>query len=319
MTHVWSRSTATVEGSVKAWFHGRFFSAKYFACFFWIVSNQVEIIYSSGRNSQETGEIIRISPRKSARGIRPLGTYPIRANPVEGNRSTPRKPTIFRTAFTDSFLKSVMSPQKESNPWSCLWKALALRLRQIRPKGPVIIYGVGGTNEKCFSWQNFADPTIKKSKIWLPNLKYQLKNKYPPLAKNFTKGNHSVVTHACPLPLLWHEFDNGLWKFCSLKFHVVCTCTFFGNNICLPTNRKMVKIVTLIDSHIVLTYDCWHCFLVSNISVSHALEMTISFYYPTLELFCFSFTHLLLTQNFVNQTLFSSVPPPAINNDRSLI
>jgi hypothetical protein len=36
------------------------------------VSNQVEIIYSSGRNSKETGEIIRISPRKSARGIRPL-------------------------------------------------------------------------------------------------------------------------------------------------------------------------------------------------------------------------------------------------------
>jgi hypothetical protein len=36
------------------------------------VSNQVEIIYSSTRNSKETGEIIRISPRKSARGIRPL-------------------------------------------------------------------------------------------------------------------------------------------------------------------------------------------------------------------------------------------------------
>jgi hypothetical protein len=35
------------------------------------VSNQVEIIYSS-HNSKETGEIIRISPRKSARGIRPL-------------------------------------------------------------------------------------------------------------------------------------------------------------------------------------------------------------------------------------------------------
>jgi hypothetical protein len=36
------------------------------------VSTQVEIIYSSGRNSKETGEIISISPRKSARGIRPL-------------------------------------------------------------------------------------------------------------------------------------------------------------------------------------------------------------------------------------------------------
>jgi hypothetical protein len=75
--------------------------------------------------------------------------------------------------------------------------------------------------------------------------------------------------------------------------------------------------------------------------VSHALEMAINFYYPTLELFCFSFTQpfthyerhkfislgylvlpslnkaftYLLTQNFVYPTLFSSVPPPAINNE----
>jgi hypothetical protein len=40
------------------------------------VSNQVEIIYSSGRNSKETGEIIRIAPRKSACGIRPYGRLP---------------------------------------------------------------------------------------------------------------------------------------------------------------------------------------------------------------------------------------------------
>jgi hypothetical protein len=45
--------------------------------------------------------------------------------------------------------------------------------------------------------------------------------------------------------------------FCSLQFHIVCTCSFFGDTICLLTNRKMIKIVTLIDSHIVLTYDCW--------------------------------------------------------------
>jgi hypothetical protein len=36
------------------------------------VSTQVEIIYASSHNSKETGEIFRISPRKSARGIRPL-------------------------------------------------------------------------------------------------------------------------------------------------------------------------------------------------------------------------------------------------------
>jgi hypothetical protein len=44
-----------------------------------------------------------------------------------------------------------------------------------------------GTKEKCFS---------KKPKYFLPNLKYQLENKYhAPLAKNFTKEYHSVVTH----------------------------------------------------------------------------------------------------------------------------
>ena len=30
---------------------------------------------------------------------------------------------------------------------------------------------------------------------FLPNLKYQLKNKHPPLAKKFTKRYHSVFTH----------------------------------------------------------------------------------------------------------------------------
>jgi hypothetical protein len=40
--------------------------------------------------------------------------------------------------------------------------------------------------------KNVADPTIEKSKKFLPNLNYQLKNKYPPLARNFTKRYHSV-------------------------------------------------------------------------------------------------------------------------------
>jgi hypothetical protein len=99
--------------------------------------------------------------------------------------------------------------------------------------------------------------------------------------------------------------------FCSLKFHIVCTCNFFGDNICLLTNRKMIKIVTLIDLHIVLTYDCWHCFLVFNIWASHALEMTINFYYPTLTLELF-LINLLLTQNFVYSTLFSLVTTPLV-------
>jgi hypothetical protein len=153
---------------------------------------------------------------------------------------------------------------------------------------------------------------LKGQKFILSNLKYQLKNKYPPVTKNFTKGYHSGVTH-----ILYHFCDMSLTTacaiFCSLKFHVVCTCTFFGDTICLLTNRKMIKIVTLIDLNIVLTYDCWvltYCFLVFNIWVSHAFEMTINFYYPTLELFCFSFTHPFTHSKFClrNPFLFSATP-----------
>ena len=52
------------------------------------MSNQVEIIYSSGRNSKETGEIIRISPRKSARGIRPLAVSISRLYKMTEKRQT---------------------------------------------------------------------------------------------------------------------------------------------------------------------------------------------------------------------------------------
>jgi hypothetical protein len=90
-----------------------------------------------------------------------------------------------------------------------------------------------------FLGKNFADPTIiKKTKKISPNLKYQSQNKYPPLVKNFTKEYNSVVTH-----VLYHFCDTSLITacaiFCSLKFHVVCTCTFFRDTICLVTNRKI--------------------------------------------------------------------------------
>jgi hypothetical protein len=88
--------------------------------------------------------------------------------------------------------------------------------------------------------------------------------------------------------------------------------SIFGDTICLLTNRKMIKIMTLIDLHIVLTCDCWHCFLVFNISVSHALEMTINFYYPTLELFCFSFTQPFTHSKFCLPNLFLFGVTPAI-------
>ena len=159
---------------------------------------------------------------------------------------------------------------------------------------------------------------LKSQNIWLPNLKYQLKNKYPPLAKNFTKEYQSVVTY-----VLYHFCDMSLITvceiFCSLKFHTVCTWTFFGVTIWLPTNRKTIKIVTLItvyrnaliDSHILFTYDYLHCFSVSNIWASHALEMTIFLYYQPMGCFFFHLPNLLLTQNFVYRLFsFRCHPPP---------
>jgi hypothetical protein len=66
--------------------------------------------------------------------------------------------------------------------------------------------------------------------------------------------------------LLYHFFDiTASAIFCSLNVRVVCTCTFFGDTNRFLTGRKIIKIVTLIDLHIVLTYDCSHCILIFNI------------------------------------------------------
>jgi hypothetical protein len=126
--------------------------------------------------------------------------------------------------------------------------------------------------------KNFAE--FKSSKVCLANLKYQLKMNTHPWPKTLQKdtvqlSHMHVLYHFCDMSLI-----TACAIFCSLKFHVVCT--FFGETICLLTNRKMIKTVTLIDLHIVLTCDCWNCFLAFNIWVSRALEMTINFYYPSL-------------------------------------
>jgi hypothetical protein len=80
---------------------------------------------------------------------------------------------------------------------------------------------------KDFRGKNFADPTALKSK----KFDYQLKNKYPPMAKNFTKVCHSVVTH-----VIYHF----LWR-----QHLSPNKLEYDQDI-----------VTPIDSHILLTYDC---------------------------------------------------------------
>jgi hypothetical protein len=183
-------------------------------------------------------------------------------------------------------------------------------------------------NWSVFVGETFADPTIKKSKYFLSNLKYQLKNKYPPLAKNIAKGYHSVVTH-----VLYHFCDMSLMTACvifckltsfTLSAHVLSWETPFAS----WQIRKWPRWLWVSDwwfIHIILTYNCWHCFLVFNIWVSYALEMTMHFYYPTLELFCFSFTQPFADSKFClpNPFLFGAnqpppLPPPAINNERPL-
>jgi hypothetical protein len=108
-------------------------------------------------------------------------------------------------------------------------------------------------------------------------------------------------------------------SFCSLKFHIVCICIFFGDTICLPTNRKMVKIATLIDSHNYCVSDIIIiCLLTLLFSLQYFSESWIgndnNFLLPNLwdVLFFIYPCNLLLTHNFVYPTLFSSVPPPAI-------
>jgi hypothetical protein len=61
-----------------------------------------------------------------------------------------------------------------------------------------------------FRGKNFAQP-LKKVKNLITHLKYQLKNKYPPLAKNFTNGYDSVLTH-----VLCHFCDMSLITACDI-------------------------------------------------------------------------------------------------------
>ena len=146
--------------------------------------------------------------------------------------------------------------------------------------------------KNVFLGKNFVDPTIKRSK----NPQMSIKNTHP---CGKTK-RIPFSCHTCPLLLLSREFNNCLCNFLQSKVSCCLHMYFFGNTICLLANRKIIKIVTLIDLHIVLTNDCWHCFLVFNIWVSHALV----FIYPT-----FYSLKILFTQPF---SLQCHPPPPSI-------
>jgi hypothetical protein len=107
--------------------------------------------------------------------------------------------------------------------------------------------------------------------------------------------------------------------FCSVKFHVVCTC----DTICLLTNRKMIKIATLIDWLI-----DWLIYILYWVDIWLLTSLSVSLQY--LSESCFeNDNNLLLPNSWVvlfiiyptfyslkilcTQPLFSSVPPPPLD------
>jgi hypothetical protein len=114
------------------------------------------------------------------------------------------------------------------------------------------IYAGGGgggwaTKRTLFLGKKFANPTIKKSKSFFAKLEYELKNKYPPLAKNFTKGI-PFSCHTSHLPVLSHEFDE---------------CNFLQSKVQLPheaafqvRSRKVNRMFIIIPILIGLI-SCW--------------------------------------------------------------
>jgi hypothetical protein len=161
-----------------------------------------------------------------------------------------------------------------------------------------------------FRVKNVADPTIKKTKIWLPNLKYQLKNNYPCTLGQKLNKRIPFSCHTCPLSLQWHEFDNGLWNFLQSKVSC-CLHMYFlwKHNLFCENDQDSDSdwftycidkwLLTLLFS---LQYFSGSCF--GNDNKFLLLNPWVVF---------FHLPNLLLTQNFVYPTFFSSVPPPAIN------
>ena len=97
----------------------------------------------------------------------------------------------------------------------------------------------------------------------------------------------------------------------SIKYILLHTCMCVWEHACLAAWHWLMVMISLESLS-----------LGSNISVKcllyFSLEMTINFITQPLSCFVFHLPNLLLTQNLVYPTLFSSVPPPAINNERSL-
>jgi hypothetical protein len=147
--------------------------------------------------------------------------------------------------------------------------------------------------------KNFVNPTIKKSKtIFYPTSKTSQKD---------TIQLSHILYHFCDMSLI-----TACAIFCSLKFHVVCTCTFFGDTVCLLTKSENDQ-----DSDSDwLTYciDIW--LLTLLLSLRYLSESCFGndnrflVQYPTLEWFCFSFIQPFTHSKFClpNPFLFGATP-----------
>jgi hypothetical protein len=153
--------------------------------------------------------------------------------------------------------------------------------------------------------------------------------KYPPLAKPKQAWNthpwplqtDTIQFHTCPLPLLWHEFDNSLWYFLQSKVSF-CLHMYFLWRHPLPPNKwgNYQDIVTLIDSRIVLTYDCWHLaifdILMTVASQSPIFQWVMLwkwqyiFITQPMSCFLFHFLNLLLKILFTQPFSLRCHPPP---------
>jgi hypothetical protein len=109
--------------------------------------------------------------------------------------------------------------------------------------------------------------------------------------------------HTCSLPLLWHEL-----------LHVNCQHIYFLWRHHLPLGKSGNGNSNWFTYYI----DIWLLILIFTFSLRYLSESCFGNDNTFLGCFVFHLPNILLAQNFVYPTLFSSVPPPAINNDRSL-
>jgi hypothetical protein len=183
---------------------------------------------------------------------------------------------------------------------------------------------------KCFKIFSRKDLSVRDRSLYFcrgvapkhqtSTIKYQLKNKHPPLAKKL----HIRIPfsyHTCPnypLPLLWHEFDKCLCNYLQSKVSSCLHMYFLWRHFHPDKSENDQNSDSDWFTYRILTYDCWHCFLVFYTWVR--IFVTIHFYYSTLELLllCFSFTPPFSHSNFGSTSPFLFPPPPPHKYCRSL-